>query len=77
MKYQCRFKPGDRIAVWVTHRQDVYEGDFGTVIETIPPVTKNSNVWLVTAILDTGIKLSEYHEGVFVHERNYDPNIPF
>ena len=77
MNSKCRFEPGDRIVVWVTHRQDVYEGDSGTVIETIPPVAKNTNVWLVTAILDTGIKLCEYHEGVFVHERNYDPNIPF
>ncbi|HBQ60370.1 MAG TPA: hypothetical protein DD671_12310 [Balneolaceae bacterium] len=77
MKYKCKFKPGDRIAVWVTDRQDVYEGDSGTVIETIPPATKNSNVWLVTAILDTGIKLWACREGAFVHERNYDPDIPF
>ena len=76
----CKFKPGDRIVVWVTHKKDVYEGDAGTVIKISPPIFKNNRYiimpWRITVILDTGIKL-EHDENTFLHEKDYDPNIPF
>ena len=77
MQSQSRFDPGDRIVVWISPRKDVYEGDSGTVIKIEPPQPNGTDVWRVTAILDTGIKLNECYEGIFVRESDYDPNIPF
>lgn len=78
---KCKFKPGDRIVVWVTYSKDIYEGDAGTVIEIAPPIFKDNKhikrPWRVTAILDTGIKVESYTEDRFLHEKEYDPNIPF
>ena len=73
---QSRFNPGDRVVVWISQRDDTKEGDGGTVIK----VTKgpsNIDAFYVDVILDTGVRLGHYHEGSFLKEDNYDPNIPF
>jgi len=81
MKSICKFKPGDRIVVWITNRDDVYEGDAGTVIKITPSIFKNNkhirHPSRVTVILDTGIKIESCTEDKLIHEKEYDPNIPF
>ena len=70
-----RFQPGDRVVVWIVQRDDVQEGDGGTVIK----VTKGPSIldaFYVDVILDTGTRLGHYHEGTFRREDEYDPEIP-
>ena len=69
-----KFKAGDRVVVWISQRDDVQEGDAGTVIKVKRGA---SNECYVDVILDTGIRLGNYHHFTFRAEDGYDPNIPF
>ena len=41
---QSRFNPGDRVVVWIVQRDDVKEGDGGTVIKVSKgPLTLSYN----------------------------------
>ena len=71
--HKAKFKPGDRIVVWITSNKNLKEGDGGTIID----VRQLSNAYYVDAILDTGMRLGNYHEGTFKLETDYDPSIPF
>ena len=73
---QSRFNPGDRVVVWIVQRDDVKEGDGGTVIKVSKGPT-SLDAFYVDVILDTGVRLGNYHEGTFRKEDEYDPNIPF
>ena len=68
------FKPGDRVVVWIAQREDIREGDGGTVIEVRQGT---SDECYVDVILDTGIRLGNYHHFTFRSEDDYDPDIPF
>lgn len=73
---KSRFNPGDRVVVWIVQRDDVNEGDGGTVIKVSKgPLSLDS--FYVDVILDTGVRLGHYHEGTFRKEDEYDPTIPF
>lgn len=71
-----RFQPGDRIRVWISQRDDVREGDAGTVI-TVSHGPSSFETFYLDVILDTGIRLGHYHERAFIEEAAYDPGIPF
>ena len=73
---QSRFNPGDRVVVWIVQRDDVQEGDGGTVIK-VSKGPSSLDAFYVDVILDTGVRLGHYHEGTFRREDEYDPNIPF
>ena len=34
MEKKSRFKPGDRVVVWITQRDDIQHGDAGIVVAT-------------------------------------------
>lgn len=61
------YKPGDRVAVWTTQRDDVLEGDRGIVVAA----RLSFNCWYYDVILDSAVKLGNYHEGTFVPEEYY------
>ena len=71
-----RFQPGDRIRVWISQRDDVREGDAGTVIK-VSQGPSSFDTFYLDVILDTGISLVHYHEGTFIEEDAPDPEIPF
>ncbi len=73
---KSRFNPGDRVVVWIAQRDDVNEGDGGTVIKVSKGPTSLHSFY-VDVILDTGVRLGHYHEGTFRKEDEYDPTIPF
>ena len=73
---KSRFQPGDRVVVWIAQRDDVNEGDGGTVIK-VSKGPSSLDAFYVDVILDTGVRLGHYHEGTFRREDEYDPNIPF
>ena len=73
---QSKFKPGDRVVVWIVQRDDVKEGDGGTVIR-VSKGPLSLDAFYVDVILDTGVRLGHYHEGTFQHEEYYNPDIPF
>ena len=73
---QSRFNPGDRVVVWIVQRDDVQEGDGGTVIK-VSKGPSSLDAFYVDVILDTGVRLGHYHEGTFQREDSYDPTIPF
>ena len=73
---KSRFNPGDRVVVWIAQRDDVEEGDGGTVIK-VSKGPSSLDAFYVDVILDTGVRLGHYHEGTFRREDEYDPNIPF
>ena len=73
---KSRFNPGDRVAVYISQRDDVKEGDGGTVIK-VKKGPSSLDVFYVDVILDTGVRLGHYHEGNFQKEHEYDPEIPF
>ena len=73
---KSRFQPGDRVVVWIAQRDDVNEGDGGTVIK-VSKGPSSLDAFYVDVILDTGVRLGHYHEGTFRKEDEYDPNIPF
>ena len=73
---KSRFNPGDRVVVWIVQRDDVNEGDGGTVIKVSEGLLLSDGFY-VDVILDTGVRLGHYHEGTFRREDEYDPNIPF
>ena len=73
---KSRFNPGDRVVVWIVQRDDVNEGDGGTVIKVSKGPTSLDSFY-VDVILDTGVRLGHYHEGTFRREDEYDPTIPF
>ena len=62
-----RFNPGDRVAVEITQREDVEHGDAGIVVEARQG--NFSGDWYYDVILDTGIKLGNYHEVTFGPEK--------
>ena len=76
---KSRFNPGDRVVVWIAQRDNVHEGDGGTVIKVKrgPSLMTSDQTWYLDVILDTGVRLGHYHEGTFRREDEYDPNIPF
>ena len=77
---QSRFNPGDRVVVWIAQRDDVQEGDGGTVVKVKKGPSSSlldGDAFYVDVILDTGVRLGHYHEGTFRKEEEYDPNIPF
>jgi len=65
-----RFKPGDRVAVWITQRDDVLEGDCGIVVAARQEHIQGH--WYYDVILDTAVRLGNYHEGTFVKEEDYN-----
>jgi len=67
---KSRFKPGDRVAVEITQREDVEHGDAGIVVEARQG--NFSGDWYYDVILDTAIRLGNYHEGIFVKEEDYN-----
>jgi hypothetical protein len=69
-----KFINGDRVVVWISQRDDVQEGDAGTVIEVRQGA---SDAWYLDVILDTGIRLGNYHHFTFRAEADYDSDIPF
>ena len=73
---KSRFQPGDRVVVWIAQRDDVNEGDGGTVIK-VSKGPSSLDAFYVDVILDTGVRLGHYHEGTFRKEDEYDPTIPF
>ena len=73
---RSRFQPGDRVVVWIVQRDDVKEGDGGTVIKVSKGPT-SLDAFYVDVILDTGVRLGHYHEGTFQKEDEYNPEIPF
>ena len=73
---KSRFRPGDRVVVWIVQRDDVQEGDGGTVIK-VAKGPSAMDAFYVDVILDTGVRLGHYHEATFRKEDEYDPNIPF
>ena len=73
---KSKFNPGDRVVVWIAQRDDVEEGDGGTVIK-VSKGPSSLDAFYVDVILDTGVRLGHYHEGTFRREDEYDPNIPF
>ena len=57
--------PADRVRVWISQRDDITEGEYGTVIA----VRKGpQDTYYVDVILDSGHRLGNYHEGMFVSE---------
>jgi len=73
---KSRFNPGDRVAVYISQRDDVKEGDGGTVVK-VKKGPSSLDAFYVDVILDTGVRLGHYHEGTFQHEHEYNPEIPF
>lgn len=67
---KSRFKPGDRVAVEITQREDVEHGDAGIVVDMRQG--NFSGDWYYDVILDTAIKLGNYHERTFVKEEDYN-----
>ena len=61
MEEKSRFNPGDRVVVWITQRDDVQHGDTGIVVAT----RESFGSFYVDVILDTGIRLGNYHEYTF------------
>ena len=64
-----RYKLGDRVAVDITQRDDVEHGDAGIIVDLRQG--NFSGDWYYDVILDTGLKLGNYHELVFVPENSY------
>ena len=62
-----RFSPGDRVAVEITQNPDVRRGDAGIVVDLRQG--NFSGDWYYDVILDTGIKLGNYHEFTFGPEK--------
>lgn len=75
MSNQPKHKVADRVRVWISQRDDIQEGDAGTVIAVRQG--GDGSTWYVDVILDTGYRLGHYHEGAFIGEDDYDPTIPF
>lgn len=73
---QSQFNPGDRVVVRIVQRDDIKEGDGGTVIK-VKKGPMSLDGFYVDVILDSGIRLGHYHEGTFRKESEYDPNNPF
>lgn len=71
-----KFKPGDRVVVWITQRDDVQEGDGGTVIRVSKGPSSIDATYL-DVILDSGIRMGHYHSGTFRHEHAWNSEIPF
>ena len=65
-----KFKIGDRVAVDITQNPDVLHGDAGIVVDMRQG--NFSGDWYYDVILDTAIRLGNYHEGIFVKEEDYN-----
>jgi len=70
MSNKIKFKPGARVVVWISQRDDVREGDAGTVIR-VSPNYRSSETYYVDVILDTGIRMGNYHSGTFKLEEDW------
>ena len=70
MRNKVIFKPGARVVVWISQRDDVREGDAGTVI-SIRPNYQSTDTYYVDVILDTGIRMGNYHSGTFKLEEDW------
>lgn len=66
---KAKFEPGTRVCVWIAQRDDVAEGDGGTVVAVREGIGGDS--WYVDVILDTGLRLGNYHEYAFVEEEDF------
>jgi len=64
-----KFNIGDRVAVDITQREDVEHGDTGIVVDARQG--NFSGDWYYDVILDTAIRLGNYHERTFVKEEDY------
>ena len=64
MSLKSELKPGTRVAVWISQRDDVVEGDTGTVIRVKKGPSINDATY-VDVILDTGVRMGHYHSGTF------------
>jgi hypothetical protein len=71
-----KFKPGDRVVVWIARGYDVYAGDTGTVIE-IRPDYRSTESCYIDVIFDTGVRLDNCSSRDFELEGDFDPDIPF
>ena len=69
MRKKPAYKIGDRVAVWITQRDDVLEGDRGIVVAARQEHIQGN--WYYDVILDTAVRLGNYHEGTFVPEEYY------
>ena len=65
----AKFTPGIRVCVWIAQRDDVAEGDGGTVVAVRKGAVGDS--WYVDVILDSGLRLGNYHEYAFVGEEDF------
>ena len=64
MSLKVDLKPGTRVSVWISQRDDVIEGDTGTVIRVKRGSSINDATY-VDVILDTGVRMGHYHSGTF------------
>lgn len=63
-----KHKVADRVRVWISQRDDILAGEYGTVIN----VKKGpQDTYYVDVILDSGHRLGHYHEGMFVSEGDW------
>ena len=70
MSIKSKLKPGIRVVVWISQRDDVREGDAGTVI-AIRPNYQSTDTCYLDVILDTGIRMGNYHSGTFKLEEDW------
>jgi len=71
-----KFKPGDRVVVWIGRGGGVLAGDTGTVIETRPDYRSTKGCY-IDVIFDTGIRLDNCSSIDFELEGDWNPDIPF
>ena len=76
MPLSKKFKPGDRVVVWIARGEDVLAGDTGTVIE-IRPDYRSTKGCYIDVIFDTGVRLDNCSSIDFELEGDFNPEIPF
>ena len=59
MSNKLIFELGARVVVWISQRDDVREGDAGTVV-SIRPNYQSADTYYLDVILDTGIRMGNY-----------------
>lgn len=64
MSIKSQLKPGVRVVVWIAQRDDVREGDTGTIIR-VKKGPSSLDATYLDVILDTGVRMGHYHSGMF------------
>ena len=70
MNVKSQLKPGVRVVVWIAQRDDVREGDAGTIIK-VKKGPSSLDATYLDVILDTGVSMGNYHSGTFKLERDW------